>query len=137
MNALIRKAEFRIAVSITGLEPWPDVECAVKAPIVPFGVEPAPCLPPAYFSDLNEAAKVAEILRQKDIYIEVTSGLSGFGCKFRKVFAEHDWGIAYSTNLAWAICLAALGYYLYYRVDTEEDLVEALSTGSKNPLPSY
>lgn len=106
--------DFLIATKVMGLEAWPGVALAIKAPFVPEWTKPAPCIPPPYSTDIADAWKVVEHLRQAEYLIDIDSLSQSRWCCIingpEKVMGatltNHHFVHAETAPLA--ICLAAL-----------------------------
>jgi hypothetical protein len=105
-----RELNLLIATQVMGIEPWPGVPGALRAPIVPRGREPKPCAPPDYTTDIAYAwAVVKKLVGEWTI-----SGHAGLGWNAK--FFSSTGGIdavvvrveASADTAPHAICLAAL-----------------------------
>jgi hypothetical protein len=103
-----RELNFLIATQVMGIETWPGVPGALKAPIVPRGREPKPCAPPDYTTDIAYAWAVVKKLTEKsETHFELSKGREGWHAgfdldrPFKRVTAIAD-------TAPHAICLAAL-----------------------------
>jgi hypothetical protein len=105
-----RELDALIAEKVMGIEPWPGRPGVFRAPIVPPGVEPKPCLPPEYSTDIAAAWKLVEKFTREEVKIDIRNSHSN-KAQWTVIIAKSPkdaWDLTQADTAPLAICLAAL-----------------------------